>query len=39
VGITVVQVTLPAVMPAGAPLNLAVTVNGKTSSTTPLPVQ
>jgi uncharacterized protein (TIGR03437 family) len=39
VGITVVQVTLPTVMPAGAPLNLAVTVNGRASSTAPLPVQ
>ena len=39
VGITMVQVTLPTVMPTGAPLSLSVTVNGKASSTMPLPIQ
>ena len=39
IGITTVQLTLPSGMPAGAPLDLSVTVNGKPSATTRLPVQ
>jgi uncharacterized protein (TIGR03437 family) len=39
VGITVVQVTLPAGMPPSAPLDLSVTVNGRPSAAAKLPVQ
>jgi uncharacterized protein (TIGR03437 family) len=39
VGITVVQVTLPSSMAAGAPLSLSVSVNGTPSAAFPLPVQ
>jgi uncharacterized protein (TIGR03437 family) len=39
VGITVVQVTLPSGMAAGAPLDLSVTVNGIPSATARLPLQ
>jgi len=39
VGITVVQLTLPNAMDASAPLDLSVTVNGKQSTSTRLPIQ